>query len=165
MTKTRLFLALALVATIGAVEANNKRHTQKQTNNNRTTTEQTVRQSTTQTTKLYAGEQTTVFVDAAQAPGGVIGKCLAAYGVALANNGWSISFGTNRRLRSCEARELAAMLFAIGTRSKDAEMIRMAKALLSQQFDDIQRKRKVRHTCKRPVAEHCTTGARAEGER
>ena len=149
MTKTKLFLALALVAMVGTAEAS------------RTYT----KQNTKQETKLIGGEQTTVFIDAAQAPGGVIGKCLAAYGAAVANNGWSISFGANRRLRSCEIRELAGMLFRMGQQTKDADMVRMAKLLLFQQFNDIQRKREVRYTCKRPVADHCTTGARVDGER
>ena len=59
----------------------------------------------------------------ATSPGGVVGKCLAAFGVGLQTRGFGLSFGANRARKVCEDRELAAMLWNMGRRADANEIL------------------------------------------
>jgi len=148
----RTILTLALLATMSAADASKRYTTQKAT------------QTTTASQKQTVGgtEVLTQFLslESARSPALVVGRCLGSMSLGMANNGWSFSFGTSKRLRACEERELAMMLIFIG--GADAEL---GHILLRQQFNDIQRRKRIRFTCRRPVSEHCSTGARVEVER
>ena len=143
-------LALALLATMGAADASKRYTTQKAT------------QTTTQSVKVEGVDVLTqhLNLEAARSPALVVGQCLGSMSLGMANNGWSFSFGTSKRLRACEERELAMLLIFLG--GADAEL---GHILLRQQFNAIQRARKVKYTCRRPVREHCSTGARVAAER
>ena len=53
------------------------------------------------------------------APGGVVGNCLAAFGISVPG----FSFGTNRGLKVCMERELLVLLFEYGKNEEGMEIL------------------------------------------
>ena len=82
------------------------------------------------------------------APSGA-GACFGSF--AFQNKVFGISVGRSHRM--CAEQSLALLLDEMGERDK-------ARQILLWQFDDVARRyNKTRYVCKRPVDEHCTTGA------
>ncbi len=146
-------LVLCLLVPLTATANSNKKKMQEQDQYQR----QSQRQSQGQRQSAVGSGNTTSYrseyeeaAQTAYAPGGVLGKCLAAYGVGIQSRSFGITFGANRARKACEERELAMLLWEIGEKEK-------GRLILVRQFDEMERKRKPKYVCKLPIEEHCNT--------
>ena len=107
--------------------------------------------------KAYSGSSNTytnTYREAAQtayAPGCVVGKCLAAFGVGIQGRGFGLSFGGNKARKTCEARALAIMLMETGNERDYQD----GRVILRTHFAEWKRGRTGRYVCKQPTDEHC----------
>lgn len=109
--------------------------------------------------KAYSGSSntytsTSTYREAAQtayAPGGVVGRCLAAFGVGIQGRGFGLSFGGNEARKTCEARALAIMLMETGVERDFQD----GRTILRTHYAEWKRGRTGRYVCKQPTDEHC----------